>query len=409
MKASLYYGGASIVSQILRFAGVILSTRLIGMEEFGLFAKASVALSVMGLIKELGQSQALASYSGTDRRYTIFNFQINAALSVIAATVLMLGANTLPYFSPALLKAVPLLSLILILDGLAQTGVLTAQKTFQFRLVGGMTIAATLTWLIVICIFAKRLDGLTVLLLAQAAESTVRLLILIPTVIRHCVGWVDGPDLRDFYFRRFAPVMIPQLALQTVASRIDFVLLGSLSSLRELGVYERMLQYIRIPWSLSINLIDQVLTASYAKDQADTGALRNMMRKANLMIGVTAGGAVVAVSVGYILFLPRIVGADWAAIILHHWWYALPYALLYPFGANLNLFFMGTGQPKLLLLSTLLQVALDTAFGALLTGWYGAAGMLVARAVTQVLVLVWQASRMRRQLSNAAAKPQQVS
>ena len=68
-------------------------------------------------------------------------------------------------------------------------------------------------------------------------------------------------------------------------------------------------------------------------------------------------------------FLPLIVGADWAAIILHHWWFGLPYALLYPFGANLNLFFMATGQPRLLLLSTVIQTTLDTLLGAWLAGW----------------------------------------
>lgn len=402
VKASLYYGGASIVSQVLRFAGVILSTRLIGMEQFGLFAKASVALTVAGLIKELGQSQALASYGGTDPRYPAFNFQINAGLSLIAAAALWVVTQSGQSFPLAMHGVVPILSLILVLEGFAQTGVLMAQKTFRFRLVGGVTIAGTVTWLAVICIFAGRLEGLTVLLLAQAAESAVRLLVLMPAVIWQYVGWVDAPDLRAYYFRKFAPVMIPQLALQAAASRIDFVLLGSLSSLRELGVYERMLQYIRIPWSLSINLIDQVLTASYAKDQNDLPALRNTMWKANVLLGTVAAGAVVAVSVGYIFFLPWIVGEEWAAVILHHWWYALPYALLYPFGANMNLFFMGTGRPKMLLLSTVIQVVIDTLFGAWLAGWYGAVGMLAARAVTQALVLIWQFWETRRRLQSVA-------
>ena len=403
VKASLYYGGASIVSQVLRFAGVVVSTRLIGTEQFGLFAQATVGLSLAGLLKEVGQSQALASYGGTDRRYAVFNFQINSALSIISALALWAVARWLPGFPAALRSSVPTLTLILVLDGLSQTGVLMAQKTFRFRLVGGMTIAGTLTWLAVISIFSTRIEGLTVLLLAQAAESAVRLLVLMPAVIWRYVGWVDSPDLRTYYFRKFAPVLIPQLVLQAAASRIDFILLSCLGGVRELGIYERMLQFIRIPWSLSINLIDQVLTASYAKDQTDLPALRNTMRKANILLGMAAGGAVAAVSLAYYLFLPWIVGADWAAVILHHWWFALPYALLYPFGANLNIFFMGTGQPKLLLMGTAMQVIMDALFGAWLAGWYGAAGMLVARAVTQGLLLSWQIRNARRRLAGSPA------
>lgn len=402
VRATLYYGGASIVSQILRFAGVIISTRLIATEQFGLFAQASLGLSLAGLLKEIGQSHALVSYNGTDQRYVVFNFQVNALLSLIAALALWLGLQCLPGIPPALRTAAPVISMIVALDGLAQTGVLMAQKTFRFRLVGGTAIAGTLTWLAAIAIFSTCLDGLLVLLLAQAAESAVRLLVLVPTVIWRHVGWVNSPELRAYYFRKFAPVMIPQLVLQTVVSRIDFILLTTFSSLRELGVYERMLQYIRIPWSLSINLIDQVLTASYAKDQTDLPALRKTMRKANLLLGSAAAAAVLAVSLAYFLFLPRVVGSEWAPVILRHWWFALPYALLYPFGANLNLFFMATGQPRLLLLSTLLQLVLDAMVGALLVGWYGAAGMLVARAVTVVLVLAWQLRETHRRLAGAA-------
>ena len=407
VKASLYYGGASILSQVLRFAGVVLSTRLIATEQFGLFAQASLWLSFAGLIKEIGQSQALASYSGKDRRYSVFDFQINAGLSFIAALAMWVAAHWLPGFPEALRSMAPMLSLILVLDGLSQTGVLMAQKTFRFRLVGGMTIAGTITWLAVIAIFSTRTEGLTVLLLAQAAESAVRLLVLTPAVIWPYVGWVNSPELRTYYFRKFAPVLIPQLLLQMVASRIDFMLLSILSGVRELGIYERMLQFIRIPWSLSINLIDQVLTASYAKEQTDLPALRNTMRKANILLGTAAGGAVLAVSLAYCLFLPRIVGADWAAVILRHWWFALPYALLYPLGVNLNLFFLGTGQPKLLLICTAMQVILDALFGVWLAGWYGAAGMLVARAVTQTLLLSWQIRNVRRRLAGGPAAESQ--
>lgn len=406
VRASLYYGGSSIIGQVLRFAGVILSTRLIATEQFGLFAQAALCLSFGGLLREIGQSHALVSYSGNDRRYAVFNFQINAALSAVAALALWGGVQLLPHFPPALQNATPLLCLITVLDGLAQTGVLVAQKTFRFRLVGGLTIAGTLTWLAVICIFAPRAEGLTTLLLAQAAESAVRLLVLMPTVIWRFVGWVNSPDLRAYYFRKFAPAMMPQLLIQTLASRIDFVLLSSLGGLRELGIYERMLQYIRIPWSLSINLIDQVLTASYAKDQCDLPALRNTMRKARFFTGFAVGGALIAVSVAYCFLLPWVVRGDWAAVILWHWWFAMPFVLLSPFVANLNMYFTGTGQPRFLLASTVMQAILDAAFGAWLAWHHGAAGMLVARGITQAVLLRWQVLQVRRQL--AIAPLQQV-
>lgn len=400
VQASLFYASSSLISQLLRFVGVILSTRLIATEEFGLFAQASLGLSLAGLLREIGQNHALIGYNGTDRRYAVFNFQINALLGFVAALSSWLAFQWLPGISPHLRAAGPMIAVIVVLDGLAQTGVVMAQKTFRFRLVGGTAIACTLSWLAAIWIFCPRFGGLTGLLLAQAVESGLRLLILGSTVIWRYVGWVRGPDLRAYYFGKFAPVMIPQIALHTAAGKIDVILLSALSSLDQVGIYERMLQFIRIPWSLSINLIDQVLSASYSKEQSDPVALKKLVGKANRAVGIAVLAAAIATSFAYLFLLPHIVGPEWAHIIIRHWWVALPLTLLTPLSMGYQIFFLGTGQPKHLLATAAVKAVLDLFFGVMLVATYGAGGMLAAAAASTAAQLFYQSGAIRRYLDS---------
>ena len=390
VQATLYYASSSIICQILRFTAVLIATRRIEPAQFGLFAEASLTLSLSGIAREIGQSLAFLRYQGNDRRYSIFNFQLNLGLGLVAGLLLTVALKYVPGIQPAIKHAAFVIAAIAIADSLSLTGLLTAQKRLQFRSLGVVDITAVSVYLSALTIASTRMSGFKTLLLAQMMESSVRLVMLLMMNGRIYVGWTSGRDLWDYYMKEYVKVYIFQIWFQALATRIDYLLMTSLSNVYQLGIYERTSQFVRIPWSLSINLMDKVLMASYSNEAGNLNALRKVHRKATYAIAAGVTGAVIAVALGMLLFLRILVGSEWAAIIEHLWWIAIPYTLATPFIWNNNLLFQGVREPKQTFVVLIIAFSVQIGVGLILVPKYNAAGMFVTMAIGQFLCLGYQ-------------------
>ena len=399
VQASLYYASSSLVCQAMRFCGLIISTRFIEKAQFGLFAQATLALSFAALLREIGQTNALLSYRGDDRRYAIFNFQLNIALGLTAACALWAVLALAPGLPAELGKAAPLLAAITLAEIATQTGLVMAQKEFRFGMLARVEIAALAAWLTTLVATVSRTEGFLSLICAQLAEILVRFAGVFALSGRRYCGIARGADLNRYYFSQFAAHLVPQNILQTVAGRLDYILLSIFSTRDELGIYERMLQYIRIPWSLSINLIDRVLLVSYSREQNDPEALRKTLRKSTMLVAVAVTSATVAATLAVALLLKFIVGVDWADTILRHWWAALPFTLITPFVWNLNIFCQGTGRAAQLLRNTAFLLAATAIAGGIAAPRFGALGMLAAQGAAFAALLAYQTVAWRRAMA----------
>ena len=383
----------------MRFCGIVISTRLIDARQFGYFAQASLVLVFAGLVREIGQTTALVSYNGTDRRYAAYHFQLNAVLGLLAAILVW---SLFPFLTaiPSHVKLTAwILAALTLVENLTQTGLIAAQKAFRFGLLGRIEIIAVAVWLGTLIGCVSRVEGFIALLIAQLAEFSFRLAAIMTTSGWRCVGRATGGDLRKYFFGQFARHLVPQTILQTIAGRLDYLLLTFLGSVVQLGIYERMLQFIRIPWSLSINLIDRVLLVSYSREQADPAALRQTLRKSTKLIAGAAAGAIVASTLAFAFVLKPLVGPDWATAILHHWWIALPFTLVTPFVWNLNIFCQGTGRAAQLLRNTTFLLVATAVAGICLVREFGAAGMLAAQGCAYAALLGYQIRSVKAALS----------
>jgi teichuronic acid exporter len=359
-------------------------------DQFGLFAQATLLMSVAGLFREIGQSGALVAYQGKDPRYIYFNFQLNAALG-LGAAVLVLGSLSVPRFIPGDLRDyIWLPALIPLFDSLTLTNSLMLQKQLRFKVLGLVEIFTLVIWLSTVCLTVGHVPGLLVLLCSSFAESVCRCLLLFVVAGDQFVGFANGKDLRHYYFYTFARPVIPLVILQNLLIRSDFLLLTFLSTTRELGTYERLGQFSRIPISLTVNLCDKVLMHSYSHFQNDRPALKRLLKKSMLLI--TCGVVVITVVVTVVLFilLKFLVGSDWAAIVKNLWWFGVPVLMLTPILSNITLFFSGLGMQSQLLRNTALNLLMDLIFGIPLVVVFGARGMLLAKSISGMISLGYQ-------------------
>lgn len=407
IRASLYYAVSSITCQVLRFGGVIVSTRSIASEQFGLFAKATLILTIASLIREIGQSGALVAYQGNDKRYVSFNFQLNFFLG-FAAACLAAAAGLFPRIvSPEICQYTWVLGAIIMFDALTLTNTWILQKQFHFRFLGIVEVISLITWLATLSVMLGRMPGFLVLLSAQLAEVLVRCVLLFAKTGLAYVGFSSGKDLCRYYFVQFARPAVPLVIVQGILSRSDYLLLSLLTTTQELGVYERAMQFARIPISLSINLCDKILLHSYSKAQADVGTLRRMVKQGTLVVGGAVTVATAAAAVGLLFFLDRLVGPGWSPMILTLWWFSIPATLMTPITSNLNLLFSGIGMPAQLLRNATVMLLADVAIGVILAGSLGARGMLLTRAFSTAFLLAYQFSAVRRRLAAERTAPVQ--
>lgn len=389
-KAVFYYASSSLICQTVRFLGVLITTRLILPDQFGLFAEAVLLMSLAGLFREIGQSGALVAYQGQDPRYIYFNFQLNAVLG-LGAALLVLASLSPPGLIPTELRKYTWLAAVIpLFDSLALTNSLMLQKQLRFKVLGLIEIFTLLVWLGSVCLTIGHLPGIAVLLCSAFAESLCRCFLLFVVARSQFVGFARGKDLEHYYFYRFARPVIPLVILQNMLVRSDYLLLTFLSSTRELGTYERLGQFSRIPISLTVNLCDKVLMHSYSHLQSDRPALKRLLKKSMLLISCGVVVITAVVTVGLFLLLKFLVGTDWAAIVKNLWWFGLPILLLTPILSNITLFFSGLGMQSQLLRNTALNLLGDLIFGIPLVMAFGARGMLLAKSISGMISLVYQ-------------------
>jgi hypothetical protein len=146
VRSTLYYGGSSIVCQGLRFLGIFISTASIAPDEFGKFATAVMLIGLCGLAAAFGQKSAFLSYTRSDPAYARFHFLMSLTLSFLVV-LLVVSILVLPGLSD-LRPAIPLLALIVLIEGAYVTPMMIAQKRFEFGKMAIIEIAASATWLL---------------------------------------------------------------------------------------------------------------------------------------------------------------------------------------------------------------------------------------------------------------------
>jgi polysaccharide transporter, PST family len=403
-KATIYYAFSSIICQFLRFLGIIITTRALSPVQFGLFAQATLMMTFTGLFRDIGQAGALIARQDVDKRYVFFNFQMNLVLGSISALLASLSGLFPNFLSNELRQYTWLFGLIIFFESVSSTNVLMLQKQFRFGFLAIIETASLFSWLLTISLLFKHTSGFLVLLWAQLVEGVCRCFLSFLFTKFCFIGFAWGSDLWEYYLCQFAKPTIPWILIQNLLSRIDYLLLSSSSSVVQLGYYERLGQFSKIPMSLSVNLCDKVLMNAYSHVQTNALLLKKIFTRSMLLLGLGVITITICATVILQFFLNLLIGSTWAHEILRLWYISIPLILVTPILANITLFFSGIGAPYKLLYNAGAHLLGDSLLGLLLVPAYGAAGMLTAKSISSVIMTFYQLSvafNIIKQRSNA--------
>ena len=376
IRSTFYYGGSSIVCQVLRFLGVLISTASIAPDQFGKYATAFMLIGLCGLAGMFGQNSAFLSCTRSDPAYARFHFLLSLALCSLVVLLVVVSILVLPGFSD-LRQAIPLLALIVLIEGASMTPMIVAQKRFEFRRMAMLEIAAGATWLLCVGLGSRWYPGAMTLIFARMMESLVRGCSLLGWLYRDLIQGEITQDVRGYY-GRFARLLTPQAWLESLFGNLDVLLLKFFTTQTDLGIYERTQVLVRIPVSTSVNLVDRVATATYSKDQESLSLLQQSLMQFNAFIGLGTIAGLGAVQLFLWFFAGPLLGNSWKNAVSSLWIWAIPFCLLRPIVWNFNLFFQATSRPKHLLFTLVGMILVFVLTGFLFIPRLGSRGCFVA-------------------------------
>jgi O-antigen/teichoic acid export membrane protein len=387
-RAMFYYGGSSLVCQVLRFCGILISTARIQADQFGIFATALMVVGLTCIIREFGQNSALLSspdiQSGYARSHLFLTFCTSgiAMILTVGSVLLIPSLHELKGFWPLLLSQ-------LVFDAITYTPTIVAQKKFAFRGLALAEILAVTTWLLITIFAAYCYPFAIALVAARVGETAVRGSLLFAWQYSTVMRGRMSREILQYYFR-FARLLAPKAWIEVFGGNLDVLLLKFFTNNVGIGIFDRTMQLLRIPLALSVNLVDAVASASYSREQDSSQVMRGSVRKFSLVIllGTLVGLAMVQFFLWFVA--EPILGKDWKQNIEAIWLWAIPFALLRPFFWNFNILFQSTGRPRELLWTLSLGTGLFLLFGCIATPILGVRGLFLAWAASLLVTLFFQ-------------------
>ncbi len=373
-----------------QMASVLILSRLLEPEDFGLVAMCAPVIALLGMLQDFGLLQATIQKKDIRHADVNFLFWINVGLSLTLAAGLALLSPLVALFyqEPRVGPLVAAMASIIAIGGLgAQHGALLNRRMEYGRLalisVTGalVSLAVAAGWALMSpsywALFAGQLAG--VLLPTGLMWASSRWRPGLPRGVeggRALLGF--GAGITGFNFANF------------FGRNLDNILIGRYWGGGQLGLYDRAYKLLLMPVSQITNPLSRVMVPALSRMQEEPGRYRSaFLRVLGLAMLVTMPGIAAATALADVL-IPFALGEQWRGAVPI--FMALGFAgLLQPLNNPAGWLFISQGRSTDYMLWGFATAAIATvAFVAGLP--YGAVGVAIAVSVSDYLrtpVLWW--------------------
>ena len=388
-RGALSTGGAQGVRLACQFASVIVLSRLLSPEEFGIVAMAAPVMGFVGLFQDLGLMQATVQKKGITHAEVNVLFWINLAVSLLLAALLVLAAPLVARFygEPAVAVLVAAMSVQLLVTGAGGQHHAILNRRMEFGRIAALDsfvavlgLAVSISWALVDPSFWALYAGG----IAMALSGTLGGWILsrwrpgLPRWALGAGGLVNfGAGITGFNFANF------------FARNLDNVLIGRYRGNEELGLYDRAYKLLLFPLQQVTNPLSKVMVPALSRMTDEPDRYRHAyLRVAPILLLVTLPGVAVAVAMADVL-VPFALGQQWAGSA--NIFRALGFAgLLQPLNNPAGWLFISQGRSAEFMRWGIVTAV--TSVAAFVIGLpYGAFGVALAYAVSEYLrtPLLW--------------------
>ncbi|MEV4342925.1 lipopolysaccharide biosynthesis protein [Actinoplanes sp. NPDC049596] len=297
--------------------GIVLA-RILGPEEFGTFAVATVALLAVLSFNELGVSLAIVRWPGDPREIapTVTTISVVSSALICLATYLAAPAFSAAMGAPDATPVVRVLGLSVLVSGVAAAPVAMLQR--EFRQDRKMIADQVATWTSALTSVALALAGVGAMSLAvgQLAGSVIGAGLFIAFAPRSLRFGFDPARARALL--RFGLPLAGSSIVVFAATNVDKVVVGAVLGPVPLGYYVLAANLANWPATVFSLPVRSVAPALLARLQSDPPAMRRTFLSTGGLLGAITLPACVALAVAAEPLVTLVYGDVWrpAAMVL---------------------------------------------------------------------------------------------
>lgn len=388
-RGALVTGGSQMVKLGCQIVSVIVLSRLLQPEDFGIVAMATPVVAFVHLFQDLGLTQATVQKKGLTHPEVNSLFWISMAVSAVLAAMMVVLSPFIGQFyqEPRVTPLVAVMSIQLLVAGMgAQHHALVTRKMDFARLAvldsisALMGLAAAIAWAYVFRTYwALFVGGLTTMII-----GTIGYWILsnwrpgLPRWVGGTGGMVSfGAGITGFNFTNY------------IARNLDQVLIGRWWGNQQLGLYDRSYRLLLFPLQQIAYPLGRVMVPALSRMTHEPERYRHaFLRVLPLVLLFALPGVAFAVATAT-LFVPLVLGEQWqdSARIFQ----ALGFAgLLQPLNSPSGWLFISQGRTTEYLRWGIFA-AITSGLAFVIGLPYGAVGVATAYAIQEYLrtPLLW--------------------
>jgi len=288
----MWGSGGAFLRLFMQMAAQIVLARLLGPEQYGLFAMSVVVMSFSAFFSDIGMAYGLIQRKSLDDTHIRFVFAWQVVLGVLVAGLLVLMSGPLAAFfrEPRLEVIILALAPLSLLQAAGAVSLNLLKRELNFK---ALQIAQTVAYFFgYVCLgipLAFAGAGVWSLVAAWGVQSLLSLLLMYRAVCHPLVPLFRHPDA--FSIGHFGGTVLLTNLTNWLIGNIDRAVVARTLSSASIGLYANAYNLVNTPSSTILGFMQPVLYSACAKVQDDP----QRIRKAYLML--MAGIALVVMPV----------------------------------------------------------------------------------------------------------------
>lgn len=282
ISALKWTGLAKLVGQLASWAITLVVLRILAPSDYGLMAIASVIVSILAGIAELGLGASVvqAARMSQDDLKAVTGLVIVLNLAIGVAVALTAPIASRVYQEPRLTALLQVSSLTFVFNAFSTIPQALAYRDLRFRWLAVTELAAVLATGLVTLAMALSGAGVWALVVGSQAQNLVRTALL----LRDGMPW---PIIRLRGIRRYlefgGATTFSRLMVQ-IAYQADIFIGGRILSQQAIGLYSVSLHVATLPMQKIMGVINQVAFPAVARMQHERERLRSRLLEATRML-----------------------------------------------------------------------------------------------------------------------------
>jgi O-antigen/teichoic acid export membrane protein len=334
LTAVFWGAGGAVVRLVLQFGSQVVLARILGPEQYGLFAIGAIVISFSGFFSDIGLAYGLIQKEHVGPRDIRFVFTWQIILGAVVTAAIGFSASSIAGFfgDSRATEVVQALAIICLLNALAAPSLNLLKRSLDFRRIQFAQIISFIGGYILVGIpLALYGSQVWALVAAWIVQSTL-FLVLIYAATRHPLGllvrYEDAKSLSGYG----ATVLVTNL-INWLINNIDRVIIGRVFSSREIGLYATTYNMLYTPTTSLLGIIQPVFFSASARMSDQREAIAASYRALIGAVAIFILPAFVCVGAISETFVLALYGPKWseAAALFRPLALAMPLFMLWGF------------------------------------------------------------------------------